>query len=973
MSFASNPAARYKRPMTRRRFIFTAALIILLAAGLRLSGLVLVPPGLHYDEAANAQFVTAIAFDGYRPLFIEAYTGKEVLWFYLAAGLIRLAGPGAGDGIFVLRLASVFWGVLTVAATGWLVQRLYRTHKKRDWLALLAMALLATAFWHGVLSRITFRAISQPLMEALSVGLLWQGFQTVKRQHRQRWLVLAGLATGLSAYTYLAVRLFPIPLAAAWAMILIGERRRIGQWLVNLGIYGAAGLAALAPLGVFFLRHPDIFGTRIEQVAAGSLDEALNGWWAAFKMLFIQGDPLARFNIPGKPLMGPVIGGLFVIGFGLTVWGIFQKRQTKYAVEPADSLQQSVLIRARDVMLVMWMLVMLAPTALATGQPFPSHLRAIGVLPVMVIFPAVGIHRIVQFLRRALRSESLVGRWGLPGALAAVLVISGWQTERTTRQWGASAGLYYESEADVAALARYINTEQQPGDAVYLATEHYQHPTLAYLTNDYKPDNALFGGSALVLAPERDTLAAYVIRGAAPPKSWDQLLANYALSTPEGPDSAPQFAVYRIPAEATLVGIDPVTPVVDFGGAIWLEGAASQPAVAGTAISVDLLWRIESTPATSDYRITAEVCDQKERCWLKVSRDGIVRNGVNEAYPSDRWKPGERLLTHLEVPLPEGIPPGDYQLQVRVVSNSAPALAVLGNNGAFAGLTARIGPVQVKSNTSPDVSEVPVDERLNVPAGASIELLGVQMPVRTLHPGQPLSLTAYWHITGHIDDDRTVRILLDGEPISEGLTPVYHTYPTSHWQVGEAIGDPLSERLPVDIKAGEYELSLQLGQAEPVSIGTIRVEPSRGSFDLPDNLAPLTPAPVLGETVELMAYDLPTETFAPGNDLPLTVAWQALASLDASYTVFVHLVSPDGGNLAQVDRLPAIDGETYPTDQWVPGEIVVDTYRLAIPADAPPGTYRLRLGLYIPETGTRLDVPGSADDAIFLPVEVTIR
>ena len=92
--------------MTRRRFLFLAMVIVLLAAGLRLSGLAAIPPGLHYDEAANAQFVQDIAFGGFRPLFIEAYTGKEVLWFYAAAGLVRLVGQGAGDGIFVLRLVS---------------------------------------------------------------------------------------------------------------------------------------------------------------------------------------------------------------------------------------------------------------------------------------------------------------------------------------------------------------------------------------------------------------------------------------------------------------------------------------------------------------------------------------------------------------------------------------------------------------------------------------------------------------------------------------------------------------------------------------------------------------------------------------------------------------------------------------------------------------------------------------------------
>ena len=130
----------------------------------------------------------------------------------------------------------------------------------------------------------------------------------------------------------------------------------------------------------------------------------------------------------------------------------------------------------------------------------------------------------------------------------------------------------------------------------------------------------------------------------------------------------------------------------------------------------------------------------------------------------------------------------------------------------------------VTPNTTPDLSAVPVDKQIDAPAGTSVDLLGVQMPIRTLHPGQPLDLIAYWHVTGQIDDDRTVQVLLDGEPISDGLMPVYGTYPTSQWQAGEVVGDPIGERLPTDIEPGIHELALQMGQGNPVRIGTLQVE-----------------------------------------------------------------------------------------------------------------------------------------------------
>lgn len=49
-------------------------------------------------------------------------------------------------------------------------------------------------------------------------------------------------------------------------------------------------------------------------------------------------------------------------------------------------------------------------------------------------------------------------------------------------------------------------------------------------------------------------------------------------------------------------------------------------------------------------------------------------------------------------------------------------------------------------------------------------------------------------------------------------------------------------------------------------------------------------------------------------------------------------------------------GGAYPTSRWRPGEVVVDTFDIALPPDLPPGEYAIEVGLYIPETGQRLGV-----------------
>ena len=102
--------------MSRRTALQLMVLCLLVAAALRLPKLTEVPPGLHYDEAANGLLAQEVGLGGERPIFIASYTGKETLFFYLAGGLMRVSGPS----VFTLRLTSAYLGLLTVAVTFWM-------------------------------------------------------------------------------------------------------------------------------------------------------------------------------------------------------------------------------------------------------------------------------------------------------------------------------------------------------------------------------------------------------------------------------------------------------------------------------------------------------------------------------------------------------------------------------------------------------------------------------------------------------------------------------------------------------------------------------------------------------------------------------------------------------------------------------------------------------------------------------------
>ncbi len=117
----------------------------------------------------------------------------------------------------------------------------------------------------------------------------------------------------------------------------------------------------------------------------------------------------------------------------------------------------------------------------------------------------------------------------------------------------------------------------------------------------------------------------------------------------------------------------------------------------------------------------------------------------------------------------------------------------------------------------------------------------------------------------------------------------------------------------------------------------------------------------LGGQIVLTAYEIPRLQYKAGELIGLTFFWQAVAPPAADYALFIHLTTPQGGIVSQIDASPL--GGLRPTRQWQVGEMMVDTYQLSIPPTTIPGDYRLRIGFYEPNTQVRLPIlePGRAE------------
>jgi hypothetical protein len=118
-----------------------------------------------------------------------------------------------------------------------------------------------------------------------------------------------------------------------------------------------------------------------------------------------------------------------------------------------------------------------------------------------------------------------------------------------------------------------------------------------------------------------------------------------------------------------------------------------------------------------------------------------------------------------------------------------------------------------------------------------------------------------------------------------------------------------------------------------------------------------------GDKIKLLGYEIDAATYAPGDEIRLTLFYQALEEMDADYTLFAHLV------LSNDPRSPMLqwgqnDSEpcrrSYPTSHWTPGEIVRDEIVIPVADGAPPGDYQLSVGFYFWETMTRLRAQDAA-------------
>jgi hypothetical protein len=368
-------------------------------------------------------------------------------------------------------------------------------------------------------------------------------------------------------------------------------------------------------------------------------------------------------------------------------------------------------------------------------------------------------------------------------------------------------------------------------------------------------------------------------------------------------------------------------------------------------VEIAVWWSVVSAPDQRDYRPVLRMVDQWGFIWGETQPFH---------YPSEQWMVGEVIVDHFSIPVASGAPPGDCAVRFALHSPSADArLPVLDETGAYGGAYVELPVHLARAKTSLSIEDLAILNRLDADVDG-LTLLGANLDTSTARPGEPLYLTLFWRADEAPLPSYDVSLQLGDTVLYEG-GPVHGTYPFSEWTSREVVADRYDSRLPLDKPPGRYRLRVQVAGTF-LDLAQVTVQETERTFEVPPMSHPLMVT--LGDRVELLGYDLSTDTAAPGETLTLTLTWRALAEMDTDYTVFTHLLAPDGAMTGQRDAQPF--GGSYPTSLWLPGEVVSDVYDIPVRPDAAPGEHRLEVGMYVAQTGTRLSIEGRPGDAVTL-------
>jgi hypothetical protein len=224
-------------------------------------------------------------------------------------------------------------------------------------------------------------------------------------------------------------------------------------------------------------------------------------------------------------------------------------------------------------------------------------------------------------------------------------------------------------------------------------------------------------------------------------------------------------------------------------------------------------------------------------------------------------------------------------------------------------------------------------------------------------------------------------MLQDAPPAATVLADWYWITPLRYMQTLEGLRPDVDLEYLVPSDVERYERSWRRGLMDAYGHGAVIVTNSYDSYaGLPFTLAPFHDAFIatheplgvppdaarvgaqFGSELELVATQVAQAGVSAGRTLPVQVWWQPLnGEASRSYSVFLHLVGPDGKPLAQ-------DDVSYSAAELRRGQTMTQESALTILPTVTPGDYTLIAGVYFADSDGHLERlrTASGDDRVTL-------
>jgi len=472
--------------------------------------------------------------------------------------------------------------------------------------------------------------------------------------------VIGGVFAGLTSYTFLSGRGFPVIVALFLAYAFIAQRDRLrAQWRAFL-VYFVLMIAISLPLFAYMNAHPE-FDYHVRDLtdrswlAQGDLAGLAPQVLDTLGMFTVRGDLNWVRNIPGRPVFVGIEGWLFYLGVALCAW---RWRKPEYV------LQLIVLA------------TMLAPNVLAENPP--RWTRSIGILPGLLTATVLPVEwawaRAAQWIGENAR------RVWVNAACAGLVALLGISIYARTaadmfQVWIDNPGVYWMTLAFYSDAGDYVRRSPETTPVNYVMDFY----------NDWRRNNVQRPAQPTAVALRYSVLNAFIFPD--DPRGWRiafQIMgapARPLLDTfldldapiyvdprvdPEGRRPLRVYAVPRARLDAHLAraragavflpgGNTPITSPVQASDVLQFLGyeVLNPAARPGEGLNVLTYWRVLRRPP--EMAVFVHLLDAQQK--VVAQFDGF--DTVN-----DDLAPGDTVVQLHALALPSDLPAGIYRFEM---------------------------------------------------------------------------------------------------------------------------------------------------------------------------------------------------------------------------------------------------------------------------------------------------------------------